>query len=625
MWRALLLHLLLLLLMPYDGVEGSSQPFEGAGAGPMPGQPSGALLWSNVSEAGNGEDFSSAQLLPCGDVLLMVPHCSVAGCDMMRLSRLQPSTGKLVWSVSPPTGPWSLALGGSESTPVAILSQGLSYSSSSITSTVRAYDANIGKFMWAQNLLPFHEPVPLAVSSSKLLVAGAASVRGVELGVRAIVLSLTDGTVLLNRTVAQDNTTYSVCSTYGDKVDCQRQGCGWNANLGQCDRIDWFPRSAALIADSPALVAEHSFAAAGSGEVALIGTDDAESGVAAGMIVAVDLTDRRIRWAAHNVSAARLYIVEEASVLVAAVDTRPFFGRKSKVLMLRGFALTDGRLLWQRTATVVPTPDHAEVDGPASGIALARACNVDCSLPCQPGLVAAGTAFGAIDAETGRTIYTLNTTSAGIMPPHAVANGVAYHIQQAQAIKRFSTVGRGATTLRSGPGTLVALACSSGKVLWSALLPLGEDGGAAPFYKIIVSPVATIPTTYSAVAAAATMGSATVPRAASAVASEPVVLVGGHEQGQCFRGHCAPSYSAIAAFRGPSAHGPPIPPAPPAPPPRCEEKMRTACAIARASSIAKCDVCCGEHAKDLQKAGCVEHDFEVFCTSRHHVYTGMNK
>ena len=615
-----LLLLLLLLLEPCDGL-GLRLPAAAARPGIGDLVPSGTLLWSNVSEAGMGQDFSSALPLPGGDVLLAVPQCAAARTCGMQLGRLRPSTGALVWSVSPPTdgGPWSLVLGGAASAPIAILSRGLSFSSSG-SPAVRAYETDSGQLMWKQDHLPFNEPpAPLAVSRTTLLVTGALSVRGVELGVRAIALSLTDGSVLLNRSVAQDNTTFSICSGYSEKTACQSHGCAWNLYLGQCDRIDWFALSATLVSDdlaAPAAEAVSSGSGSGSSsgsDFALIGIDDAEVSGAAGMIVAMGFTDHRPRWTARNVSAARLYVAEDVSVLIAAVDTRPFFGRESTVLMLRGFALADGRLRWQRTAAAAPTHGHAGDPGPALGVPLARACDVDCSLPCRPGLVAAG-AFGAIDAQTGRTVYASNTT--GKVPPYAVANGIAYYIRQPQ-------IGRVAETGRSGQGTLMAMTCSSGIVLWSALLPLGANGGAAPYQKIVVAPDVTASTTSTtaaaAAAAAATTAATALPRAVAATAAaadRAVVLVGGHEQGQCFRGHCAPSYSAIAAFSGPHAPKPPTPP--PAPPSQCEEEMEKDCAAAKTSSAAKCEVCCGEHASDLQKVGCVEHDFEAFCSTPPH-------
>jgi hypothetical protein len=612
------LLLLLLMLEPCDGLELTHRRrLPAAAARPGAGGlvPSGTLLWSNFSEAGMGQDFSSALPLPGGDVLLAVPQCTAARTCGMQLGRLRPSTGALMWSASPPAdgGPWSLALGGAASAPIAILSRGLSFSSSG-SPAVRAYETDSGQLMWKQDHLPFNEPPgPLAVSRTTLLVTGALSVRGIELGVRAIALSLTDGSVLLNRSVAHDNTTFSICNGYSEKTACQRHGCAWSLYLGQCDRIDWFALSAALVSDDLAAPTAEAAVSSGSGsgsgsDFALIGIDDAEVSGAAGMIVAMGFTDHRPRWTARNVSAARLYIAKDVSVLIAAVDTRPFFGRESTVLMLRGFALADGRLLWQRmAAAAAPSHGHADDPGPAIGVPLARACDVDCSLPCRPGLVAAG-AFGAIDAQTGRTVYASNTT--GKVLPYAVANGIAYYIRQPQ-------IGRVAEAGRSGQGTLMAMACSSGIVLWSALLPVGATGGAAPYQKIIVAPDATASTTAAAAAAAATTAATALPRAvaATAAADRAVVLVGGHEQGQCFRGHCAPSYSAIAAFSGPHA---PNPPTPPAPPSQCEEEMEKDCATAKTSSAAKCEVCCGEHASDLQKVGCVERDFEAFCSTLPH-------
>lgn len=62
----------------------------------------------------------------------------------------------------------------------------------------------------------------------------------------------------------------------------------------------------------------------------------------------------------------------------------------------------------------------------------------------------------------------------------------------------------------------------------------------------------------------------------------------------------------------PTPPGPP-PPSPPPPPSECHGEMLAECGAARAQSPDKCEVCCGEHDGELQKAGCAERDFETFC------------
>jgi hypothetical protein len=93
----------------------------------------------------------------------------------------------------------------------------------------------------------------------------------------------------------------------------------------------------------------------------------------------------------------------------------------------------------------------------------------------------------------------------------------------------------------AGPGVLRAQACAAAhpggtpEVLWSAPLPAGDGGGSAPWQKVLV------------------LGGPTP--------GQPTVLVGGHQSGSCFRGHCAASHSAVAAIRAPAGvDPPPIPP-----------------------------------------------------------------
>jgi outer membrane protein assembly factor BamB len=581
MWLALPLRMLPLLAPLLLVAEAGGAPGELL-ARTHDAAPSGTLLWSNVSEMGAGQEFDSVLALPGGDVLLLVPRCATATSCGVQLGRLRPSTGSLVWSAPQPSGRWSLALGGVASAPVAVV-----WADRADITTVRAYDTNTGELLWNRDVLLSEAPIPIAVSSTALLAAGAVSNRGTELGVRAVALSLTDGSVLLNESVVKDNTTFRGCNSYDGKAACQSHGCGWNLRLNQCDRVDYFARSVAVVKNGTA-------AAAGGKveEIALVGTEDGAID-AAGMIVAVGLADGSTRWTARNVTAATLHVEIDVNVLVAAVDTRPYLGQHSELTMLRGFSLVDGQLLWQRVTKLGGDND------PADGVTLGRACDSDCSLPCDSNLVAAG-AFGVIDAKSGQTVYNLTSQPA----PHAVANGVGYHLQQALAVGRTHAAGRGATTgstRRNGPATLIATECGGNQrnVLWSARLPTGDDGGSAPFQKIVVcaAPSRQDPDLQTEEEEEEEEGG-------------PVVLVGGHTQGQCFRGHCAPSHSAVAAFRGPG-NGPP-PPAPPAPS-KCQAEMVKECAAAKKVSVDECEICCGEHAQQLHKVGCVDHDFQVFC------------
>ena len=181
---------------------------------------------------------------------------------------------------------------------------------------------------------------------------------------------------------------------------------------------------------------------------------------------------------------------------------------------------------------------------------------------------------------TGSTVHNLT----GVPHHLALADGIAYSVKQGDD---------------RDAAELLASACGGGEadVLWSAPLPAGQPWAEA-FVFAPPKPAA---------------GADADPEAA------PIVLVGGHESGQCMRGHCSPSFSAAAAFRAPGGVvPPPIPPSPPAPGPAptpspCAGAMANTCAKARAVSADECEVCMGEHAHKLQKTGCKEADFEAFC------------
>ena len=255
------------------------------------GPPSGALLWSNVSEAGMGQDFSSAMVLPGGggDVLLLVPDCDTGPCDTHHLGRLRSSTGALKWGVPQPPGFTALALAGAEAAPVAVV-----WTTQMSGTAIRAHDATSGQLIWERDNLLLDDPA-IAVSTDAFFVTGVVTGAVSELGVRAIALSLQDGSVLLNATVAEDNTTNSACAGHNGKLTCQRCGCAWNPTLGQCQRIDWYARSATLVRPGPA-----------AGAMALIGTEVSEIDSGTGFIMALDLADGHTRWIARNVTAARL-------------------------------------------------------------------------------------------------------------------------------------------------------------------------------------------------------------------------------------------------------------------------------------------------------------------------------
>lgn len=213
-------------------------------------------------------------------------------------------------------------------------------------------------------------------------------------------------------------------------------------------------------------------------------------------------------------------------------------------------------------------------------------------------------------------MYNLTARAAQLPDVFVIRGAVMYYVEQATAMaigrSPMGGGGRGGHSRGGGRaaagGTLHAVACATSAELWRAALPEGDSGyGSAPWQKILVIEAG---------------GGAAGGEAAEALddaLGAATVLVGGHHQGACFRGHCQPSHSALAAIRAPAnIHPPPIPPPPPpiptpAPPSRCHAAMKAACSADRARSVDKCEVCCGMHASPLQRAGCAEPDFELFC------------
>ena len=231
-------------------------------------------------------------------------------------------------------------------------------------------------------------------------------------------------------------------------------------------------------------------------------------------------------------------------------------------------------MLWQRTTK------STEV---GAGFPLQRACDVDCTVPCS--LVAAGI-FGAIDVATGATVFNVSAAAGSRI---GMVDGIAYSVT-------YSVTGPGQSS-----GILVASPCAAdgnagGNVerdatvaaspLWSAPLPAGPGG--VWDRAVVVTPASP----YLSVRAASV--------SATGSAQAGMVVVGGHSSGACSRGHCSPSYSAIAAFQvPPGITPPPVPPPPPAPgpapgPSTCETKMMSACAAARSQSASLCEVTLGD-------------------------------
>jgi len=497
--------------------------------------PAGSPLWSNVSVTSPGYFFSSVQHLPGsdGDVLLLAPSaCSEDPQSPKRpkctasMRRMRPSTGAFTWDVPLPgvqteSDTWSLAVGRSSKDANSSL-VALAWSTPSFgNTTIIAVDPTRGSQLWKfDGQLGAPGATTVSVRDGVLLMGGCTYGAA-----QAVAVSVSDGKILFNRTL--------------------EKGTG----------KPWFVFSTSLLSNAAGRV------------LALVGTVGTGEGLqvsAPGTLFAIDVEADTVIWRTKNVTTKTLFTTSE--VVVAIEDAREIYGSQTNIVMISGRSLKDGKRVWQRTQK------GGAVDS------LRRACDVDCSVPCE--LVAAGV-FGAINATTGQTIYN-TSTQPGVV---ALANGIDYWVKHSDQKDH-----------------VIASACGNQTdVLWSAPLPMGDDGSesSAPWNEIVV----VTPQTTSE----------------TGVSPQAVVLLGGHDAGHCFRGSCSAMHSALAAIHAPSGIVPPPLPPPPAPAPtppqpsKCQDQMMTGCAVARAASTDMCLLCCGEHADKFKKVGCKDKDFTGFC------------
>jgi outer membrane protein assembly factor BamB len=500
--------------------------------------PSGSLLWADVSEAGLGANFPSAvPLAGSADVLVL---------RNMSLLRLQASSGKPTWShplkkllhgSNEPKNPAVVVgtLHNGDETPVALVwASWFDESKSALCQGyyVAAVDVESGKAIWSAPLRIPYEQAHFSFSGGVFLGFGKRTGKSAL----AMAVSLTGSTYqfLFNFTAEEGPDGASVASLHNMKNQQQ---------------------------------------------VALLGTYGPSGHEKLGTLYALNAENGAVLWTAPNITVTQANITD--GVAVVSVISDSWNPNDQLICEVRGYALKDGAMLWERTS---PNPTRYAADCPRLGFG--RACDADCTLPCD--LVAAGF-FGALDPQTGRTVYNL-TTAAGQM---ALKDGVAY------------TIGKDVDGLGNGTGVLRAQACAAShpggtpEVLWSAPLPAGDSGGSAPWQKILV-----------------------LDGSGGGSPRQPTLLIGGHQKGACSRGHCQPSHSAAAAIQAPTGiKPPPVPPPPPTPgppppPSKCQTTLNADCAAARAISHSQCLVCCGQNAGALQNAGCKESDFETFCSSK---------
>lgn len=366
---------------------------DAAGAAASTGPPSGSLLWSNVSEGGPGLQFASsaAPLGAAGDVLLIGTSASGAPA----INRLHAATGEIVWSLAlKGTGLDSVTLGAdislsvlADDDPVLVAWASVGGSTSfGGSTTVIGVDVETGSLGWTFHL-PFDEMGKFSFSGGIFLGFGspAGNFPAMKEGLRATAYTIEhdSATLLLNVSGIGSSASGQRCSSHQSRSSCLAQdGCGWDSLGGGCGAADWYPGMASLVQSSPVDGSSQATT------LALLATVDGDDS-APGSIYALNTSDGTTLWKADNITATRTHAVGD--VVVVAADTRPIYGQDTKISLLRGFSLSNGSLLWQRSSR-----KHGG-DG-ILGVDLARACDMDCTLPCD--LVAAGP-FGAISPSSG--------------------------------------------------------------------------------------------------------------------------------------------------------------------------------------------------------------------------------
>jgi hypothetical protein len=352
--------------------------------------PAGALLWSNVSEGGLGERFATA--VPLAPAVSLAPPIAAAstggdsqdvllvGPGGQAIQRLHPASGALAWSLplsqaGLPGTVSSLCVttaytgGAAEAAPSPPLL--VVWGSDTESTSVVVVDVVTGKLLWKFGL-PFDEMSRCSCAAGVFLGLGRAyyNTRGQasppgpyntgtsrQVQVMAYAINVAEAPrLLLNTSIGGPPGAH--CSGCRSRGSClARAGCSWDDIMQSCSAGgDWYAGTASLVTNP-----------ADGTQVALVGTVDG-SDSAVGSLWALSTADGSRIFAAHNITATQLRTV--ADVVVVSADTRPLYGQETKLLMLRGYSLTNGSMLWQRSV------DGRAEDG-IRGVELSRACDHD--------------------------------------------------------------------------------------------------------------------------------------------------------------------------------------------------------------------------------------------------------
>ena len=397
--------------------------------------PSGSVVWSNSSI---GTFFETAQRLPNGDVIVVVPGWSASGSEgngNWNLTCFSRVTGEATWTTVMPFS-WddvehspgiTIAVAQTSSLP----NQRTMFEPPRSPVALIVYKAGFDRQqMLAVNtitgeIVMHHKAVPLNASLAYSNDAGFVLASGPQFyndhyqtgHMQVAVTTIPSGHVLANFTLFPF-TPDAKCETLHQQGACLAQsGCVW-LPVGQyesCLSVEWDVGAIAVV---PPHYSKQN-PASGAKLVGLVGTRawpnvPPFTGIE-GTLFAIEenigQTHNQIRWRVDNVTASDMFVL--SGIVIVQLSTR--------VHTLRGYSLADGELLWQRSKPLAKALQSNPLQPRSLG---PWACEVVCGQPCSL-LATTNNSFGVIDPRTGETVAPMPASAKGV---YATAGGIEYTV-----------------------------------------------------------------------------------------------------------------------------------------------------------------------------------------------------
>ena len=126
------------------------------------------------------------------------------------------------------------------------------------------------------------------------------------------------------------------------KQACESHGCNWDSVEGGCFHPDWYMGKVAVVKANNVTAIALTATVDGSNLVgATLSAIQIQAGSGGG-----GGGGGAIAWEVRNLTVTNMIAVDD--VLVTSLDTRGWQGYNSHLLMIRGYSLADGSLLWHR-------------------------------------------------------------------------------------------------------------------------------------------------------------------------------------------------------------------------------------------------------------------------------------